>query len=552
MEQKSKTLEFPKYQVGGKTPGSYDAIVIGAGHNGLCLAAYLRRAGLSTLVIERRHEEGGGVNTEEPVRAGFRHNMHAQYMEFFDVMPMITDFGLEDLGLRTVMPDAQAGIVFSDNRPPIVLHTPDLIEKTWASIARYSKSDADLYVELKARAKAMEPVIAAGVYSPPSPEMIEGQGSVLEAVFGDLGISANFMQKSPRVVIDELFETPELRALLYRVSVEWGAPVDESGLGAMFLSFVMWTIGNWKLCLGGTHSLAKAMTQACYREGVDLVENACVESIVVENGRAVGVVLAGGQVVRAEQVIASNADLQQTLLGMVGPENLSDRWVRRAKAFRYGPSHVLGTLAFCLHEAPAYKASRWDSDIDRCFYTVVGFDGPDDVLRYIRDAYSGTLPKPAAGTWVNSLWDPSQAPAGAHSAGGWYFFPTASSLSSQEWADVRANFNDRFLIEWRKVAPNMTSDNVIAHKLYTPDQMEHKNLMREGDFSNGEFSLDQLGSNRPFPEASNYRTEIEGLYLCGPSAAPGGGVHSACGYNAFKAIAEDLRLESPINKLRGY
>ncbi|MBS1837862.1 MAG: amine oxidase, partial [Actinobacteria bacterium] len=95
-------------------------------------------------------------------------------------------------------------------------------------------------------------------------------------------------------------------------------------------------------------------------------------------------------------------------------------------------------------------------------------------------------------------------------------------------------------------------DNVIAHRLYTPDQMERKNMTFEGDFSNGEFVPDQMGVNRPFPEASNYRTEIEGLYLCGPSAFPGGGVHAACGYNAYKAMAEDLDLPSPIANGRSY
>jgi phytoene dehydrogenase-like protein len=153
---------------------------------------------------------------------------------------------------------------------------------------------------------------------------------------------------------------------------------------------------------------------------------------------------------------------------------------------------------------------------------------------------------------VNSLWDPSQAPPGRHSATGWYFLPSASELTTEEWEDVRATYNDRFLAKWRDAAPNMTSDNVLAHRVYTPDQMERKNMMREGDFSNGEFSPDQLGPNRPFPEASNYRTEIGGLYLCGPSAFPGGGVHAACGYNAYKAIAEDHELPSPVTAERGY
>lgn len=534
---------------------TYDAIVIGAGHNGLCLAAYLQRAGLSTAIIERRHEEGGGVNTEEPVKAGFRHNMHAQFMEFFDIMPMIQDFGLHDLGLRTVTPDVQAGIAFADGRPPIVLHQPELLDRTHASIARYSRADADLFVEVKQRAAKLEELLAIGLYNPPAAGQAMGgdalKATMLEATFGDIGIDSHYMFKSPKMVIDELFETPELRALMYRVTVEFGLPLDTNGTGTDFLTFLMWTTANWKLVRGGTHSLAKAMTQACYREGVDLIENSLVERIIVEDGRAVGVT-ARGTDYRATKLVASNADVRQTLLGLVGVEHLSPVWAKRAADFRYGPSHVLATPMFCLYEAPEYKSARWEPDIDRCFYTVVGNDGPEDMARYIRDAYSGRLPKPAAGTWVNSLWDRSQAPEGRHSATGWYFFPCASELSTAEWTEVREHYNEQFLDTWAEFAPNMTRDNVIAHKLYTPDQMERKVMMREGDFSHGEFVPDQQGVNRPFPEASNYLTEIDGLYLCGPSAYPGGGVHSACGYNAYKKIAGDLDLRSSIGSGRSY
>ena len=125
----------------------------------------------------------------------------------------------------------------------------------------------------------------------------------------------------------------------------------------------------------------------------------------------------GVRVIRLNRPERMNS-LGGTLLGLVGEEHLSSRWVKRAKDFRYGPSHVLGTPMFCLYEAPDYRSARWDADINRCFYTVVGYEGQDDMARYIRDAYSGTLPKPAAGTWVNSLWDPSQAPPGRHAATG--------------------------------------------------------------------------------------------------------------------------------------
>ncbi|NNN21495.1 MAG: NAD(P)/FAD-dependent oxidoreductase [Acidimicrobiales bacterium] len=531
---------------------TYDAIVIGAGHNGLTLAAYLGRAGLKTLVLERRHEEGGGVNTEEPVMPGFRHNMHAQYMEFFDGMPIIQDFKLYELGLRSYMPEAQAGITFSDGRPPIIIHRPDLLDRTHKNISRYSTSDADMYVELKKKAMALEPLLMANLYTPPPAGGMPDQGPLLEALFGDLGITSDFLLKSPKVIIDELFETSELRALMYRACVEWGFPVDTAASGGAFLTFIMWTMGNWKLARGGTHTLAKSMTQACYQQGVDLIESSPVVKIMVDDNRVTGVKCANGDIYWANKLVASNADLKQTLLELVGENNLSPTWVRRAKAFRYGPSHVLGTLALCLHDPPDYKSARYDEEINRCFYTMVGFDGEEDTIMYIRDAYNGRLPKPAAGTWVNTIWDKTQAPPGKHSATGWYFMPPKSALTPSEWEDVRQTYNSLFIKVWRDSAPNMTDSNIIAERIYTPDQMERKNLMREGDFSNGEFSPDQMGSNRPFPEASRYKTEIDGLYLCGPSAYPGGGVHSACGNNAFKVIAEDFDLESPVVASRGY
>jgi phytoene dehydrogenase-like protein len=528
----------------------YDAIVIGAGHNGLCTAAYMAKAGLKTAIIERRHEEGGGINTEEPVESGFRFNLHANYMEFFDIIPMIEDFDLENCGLRSITPENQAGIAFADGRPPIVLHRNDLLDKTHASIAQYSKADADTFMELKQRTMEFGQFLGIGIYNPPFEGMNEAQGAMLGDMFGDMGIGPHFALKSPKAVIDELFESPEMRTLLYRMAVEFGVPLDQAGTGGMVPTALMWMVGRFRLAKGGTHTLAKAMTQACYAHGVDLIENAEVEKILVEDGRAVGVV-ARGMEFRAERCVVANADVRQVVVDMVGPDHVSPLFYKRAKDFRYGPSGVLATPMLCLYDAPAYSSARWDPDIDRCFYTVVGYDQPEDVERYIRAAHSGWLPEPAAGTWVNSLWDPSQAPAGRHSATGWFFFPMASYFDAQEWADIRVDYMEKFLARWGDFAPNMTHDNVIAMKLYTPDQMERKNLMWEGDCLLGDMAPDQMGPNRPWPEAADYRLEVDGLYLCGPSAYPGGGVHSAPGYNAYKVIAEDLDLPSPVTE-RGY
>ncbi len=241
-------------------PTTYDAIIIGAGHNGLCLAAYLARAGLKTAIIERRHEEGGGANTEDPVISDFRFNMHANYMEFFDIMPMIDDFDLQNCGLRSITPENQAGIAFSDGRPPIVLHRKDLLDKTHKSISHYSKADADTYIELQKRTMDFGPLLGIGMYSPPFEGMDEGQAAVVESMYGDMGITGKDIVKTPKVMIDELFESPEMRTLLYRVAVEFGVGIDTGGSGGLILTALPWMIGCWRLAKGGTHTLAKAMT----------------------------------------------------------------------------------------------------------------------------------------------------------------------------------------------------------------------------------------------------------------------------------------------------
>ena len=218
------------------------------------------------------------------------------------------------------------------------------------------------------------------------------------------------------------------------------------------------------------------------------------------------------------------------------------------------PALALASTALALHEAPDYKSAKWNPDINKTFYTVVGFDTNEQILEYCMDAVYGRIPRiPGAGTWVNSLWDPTYAPPGKHSLTGWFFMPKASLHSREEWEEVRATHNDKFIRHFENWAPNMTWDNVIDHYFYTPLDQEDEMRLMEGDFMNGAMKLHQLGANRPFPEANQYRTEIEGLYLCGPYMHPGGDASSATGYNCFKIVAEDFDLEKCWEKTgRGY
>jgi phytoene dehydrogenase-like protein len=473
-------------------------------------------------VVEARDAAGGMTRTEEPALPGFRHNPHANYFSYHEVMPMLADLGLRARGLRTLMPAAQHGIAFADGSPPIVLHRPGLGERTRRSIARHSKADADLYVELKRRASGLGPVLGEGIYHPASKEWMERQLAAAEEVYADIGIGAPIASVPARALIDSLFESDGMRALLYQAAAEFGAPLEEPGSGFAFLTFVLWTTANWQLVLGGMQQLADAFLAACLEAGVEVETGAPVAAIEVEDEVVAGVVTKDGRAFRARRLVASSADLGHTLLDLVGPDRLGPAAEREIREFDARPASTLGSVMVCLREAPAYSSGRWDPDIDRCFHTMVGFDGPEDTARHLREAGLGLLPTAAGAVRVNSLWDRLQAPAGHQIAAADVFLPPLRSLPESQWQLVRESYDEAFLRRWREFAPNMDESNVLADHFHLPPKYDRKVLFK-------------LGSDQ-------YRSPVAGLYLCGAATFPGGGVHGACGYNAYQAIAEDFGL----------
>jgi phytoene dehydrogenase-like protein len=537
----------------------FDVVIVGGGHNALTCAAYLARAGVDVCVLEGRHEFGGAVYTAEHTAPGFCHNIHSNFMEFLHMMPFFADFDLESVGARTIFPEAQGGIAFRDGRPPVILYRNDMIERTCRNFAIYSKRDAETWRVLKTRANELEPALATSLYTPPRridlgaplPSPFEGATLLMQG----FGLDQELAYKSIRDCIDELFETDEIRALFYRVAVEFcGPPIEWPGTGAEFVFGCLFMPGCWRMIVGGTHRLNGAMVTACLEAGVTMREASRVTRVRIEGGRAVGVDTAAGRTYMARQAVVSAIGVKDTFLDLVGEEHLSDYYRRRATHFKDGPDQVLGSVAMALHEAPHYKSAARDPDIDRTWYQVVGFDCARDVLDYNRAGHVDRVPdRPGAGVWINSLWDRTQAPAGKHNLTGWYFFPRASALSEAEWAEVKASYNAGFLALYEQFAPNMTPGNVIADYLHTPLDQERGMRMREGDFGHGAMSIDQVGPLRPFAGAGRYATEIPGLYLCGSCTFPGGGVTAAPGYNAFKVLCEDLGYrEVWRNAARGY
>lgn len=524
----------------------FDVVIIGGGHNALTCAAYLGRAGVDVCVLEGRHEWGGALYTAEHTAPGFSHNIHANFMEFLHYMPFYADFDLAGLGARTIFPEAQAGIAFSDGRPPVVIYREDMIERTCESFAVYSKRDAEVWRDLKTRANDLAPMMFESLYTPPAKFDLQKDGlpyaNRSPMTFKFFGLDEEMAFKSIRDCIDELWESDEIRALMYRVAVEFcGPPIEWPGMGGTFLFGCLWMPGCWRMIVGGTHRLNGAMVTACLKEGVTMREASRIERVILEGGKAVGVETVDGRQFMARQAVVSGIGLKDTFLDLVGEGNLSPYCRRRVENFKDGPDQVLGSVAMALHEAPDYKSAVHNPDINRAWYQVVGYDTSQEVLEYCRAGHIDRIPElPGAGLWVNSLWDPTQAPPGKHNLTGWYFFPRASTQTEAEWDDVKRSYNARFLSLYEKFAPNMTPANVIADYLHTPLDQELGMRMREGDFGHGAMGPDQMGIMRPFAGASRYATEIEGLYLCGSCTHPGGGVTAGPGYNCFKILCEDF------------
>jgi phytoene dehydrogenase-like protein len=528
--------------------GEFDVVIVGGGHHGLTCAAYLARAGVDVCVLEGRHEFGGALHTSEPTAPGFCHNVHANFMEFLHIMPFFADFDLASLGARTIHPEIQAGIAFKDGRAPVLVHRNEDVEATARSFARYSRADGDAWRELKRKANSLEPILAMGLYTPPPPwkpgEKLPVGYEATTPVLAAFGLDEELAYKSIRDCIDEVFEAPEVRMLLYRIAIEFcGPPLEWPGNGWAFVFGCLFMPGCWRMIVGGTHRLNGAMVTACLREGVTMRESSRVRRILLDDRRATGVELVDGRRIRARRAVVSAIGVKDTFLELVGEDHLSPYYRRRVRNYKDGPDQVLGSVSMALHEPPRYKSAREDPGIDRAWYQIVGYDTPKEVLDYCRAGHVDRVPElPAAGVWVNSLWDRTQAPAGKHSLSGWYFFPRASALSEACWEEVRRTYNDRFLALYEEFAPNMRPANVIAHDLHTPLDMERGLRMREGDFGHGAMSIDQLFGLRPFAGAGRYATEIPGLYLASSATHPGGGVTAACGYNCFKILCEDLQL----------
>lgn len=519
-----------------------DVIVIGAGHNGMALAAYLQKSGMKVVVLERRSEEGGGLCTEEVTEPNFLHNMHSNYHSLVGLAPTYDDLDLYSHGIDYVKPAVQMGSIFADGSA-ITVHTD--MDKTCESFARFSVRDAETWARLWHEVSGyMDLLVRTLMYAPPialnditkalAMWGISDRSEFLTAKLRTMSV-ADFLNKH--------FENDRIKAMLAFHAAICAYQPEVKGL-AVSLPVLLGKITNWNLCKGGSHRLAHALLRVIVRSGGRVYPQVPVEEIIVEDGRAVGVRTPDG-IIRARKLVISSVDVNQTFEKLLPRGAVPESTLADVSKVQYQDASLFN-VHLSMNGTPEYKAAAFDPDIDRAWILNIGYESMTQISEDFAQVRAGRIPDNLAlNVAVNSLYDPTDAPEGMATGLIRVFAPHAlEGTDPAAWADLKAELGQRCIERWSSVCTNMKGGLIRKWATESPHDISEKMInYRYGDWMVGRIHPKNLLENRPTKELAEYRTPISGLYMCGASQHPHGYITFAPGYNCLNAIAEDLELE---------
>jgi phytoene dehydrogenase-like protein len=519
--------------------GNYDAIILGAGHNGLILQAYLGKAGLRTVCLERRASAGGGLTTVEmPAGSGFRHNTHSFFHRGLTHLPWFRDLELADV-VKYLEPELNVALITPGGD---VLEWWTDPEKTEASFAQFSARDA---ARLRHWIQTFEPInehiLIPESTSPPLPP--EQRRALLSATReGQLLLALS--ELSPLEFVRREFEHPVIQAGLLFFNGLREVDLNCRGLGHHIPSLL--ASGRMaQLCVGGSQRLAEALGRVIGANGGEIRLETVPQRIRVDGGRVSGVITDQGEVFEAPLVISS-LNPHQTFLGLLEPGTLPSTWREQAGQFKYNEVAPLFSVNVNLRAAPDYAAAGNHPELARAFMVILGLDTPEQFEMIVRHHRAGTIP-PDRVMWgaCPTIFDPGQAPPGAHTAFMWEKLPYRLHGEATQWDSMKAQHTSNMLEDWNRYAPGL-ADTVTGIFIGTPLDIERTfPNMAGGDLLIGSFERGQIGFNRPFPGAGHYRTPIKGLYLCGSCCHPGGNITGLPGYNSAQIVLADLEIQAP-------
>jgi len=520
---------------------TYDAIIVGGGHNGLVCAAYLAKAGKKVLVLERRHVLGGASVTEEIV-PGFKFSVCSYVVSLLRPW-IIRDLELPKHGLELLPLDC-AFLPLPDGRS--LARWADA-HRTRDEIAAFSKKDAEIYPTF---GKALSQLcrFAKAIIDEPAPDPTSLSPMELIKVlrlgqrFTELGddhraLQVKLLTMSAVDFLDEWFESEVLKAPM-SVSGIIGTMlgVRSPGTAYVLLHHYMGEIDgafrSWGFARGGNGAVSEAIASAARGYGAEIRVNAPVERMLVQGGTCTGVVLKNGDEIRARNVV-SGLEPRLTFLGLVGREHLDGEFVTELERYRLRGSS--GKVNLALDAAPSFTCRPGVGPHLRGDIAIA--PDVDYLERAYDDAKYGDFSRrPYLNIVIPTLTDRSMAPPGKHVMSCFVqYAPYHIKEGPSFWPQRREAFGDAVVDTIAEYVPNIR-DLIIGRQVLTPWDLEQEFGLTEGNIFHGELSLDQLLFARPAHRASRYRTPLRNLWLCGSGAHPGGGVMGAPGALAARAM----------------
>jgi phytoene dehydrogenase-like protein len=522
----------------------HDVIVVGAGHNGLVAACYLARAGLDVLVLERNPYIGGAAVSRQ-LYDGFTYS-NCSYVCSLLRTEIIRTLELPRFGLQII--PYEGGCTLMRNGGYLALY--DNHDALRHEIARHSRRDAqgyDRFVrDMLRHCRFIKPLL---MRTPPDPTSFRPRDLQellwLGRHFHRLGESrlcdlVRFFTMSCADMLDEYFESEIVKAHLAGSSIIGTALGPRSpGSAYVLLHHYMGSIdgavGAWGFARGGMGAITRALAASLQASGGSVRAEAPVEKILVSRGRATGVVLAGGEELHARLVV-SNMDVRRTFLESIEPQHLPDEFLEQVRNFKIRGSS--GKLNIALDGLPQFPAIPAGSPCTRGDMHVT--DTLDMLERAYDDWKEGRWSRaPYIDMLIPSQIDPTMAPDGKHYMSVFVQYCPYRPADGGWTAEKRQAFGDTVIDTIAQHSPNFR-DLILHAEIRTPWDIENEVGLTEGNIFQGELTFDQLLFNRPIPGFAQYRAPLAGLYMCGSSTHPGGGVMGAPGANAAREILRDL------------
>ena len=540
---------------------AYDAIVIGAGHNGLVCAAYLLNAGYSVLLLEKRPVPGGAATTEEAIpeeAPGFKFNLCAIDHEFIFLGPIIEELQLQKYGLEYLSCDPHTFCPHPDGKYFLAHRS---LEKTRNAIARYSKRDADKYVEFIGYWSKLMSAIAPFFNAPPQSVLGIAKGYKKDNILNALAIAGskdkalNFIRTmitAPEDLLNEYFDTELVKAPLARLAAEIGAPPSQKGITAGLMMLAMRHHPGMARPKGGTGALTQALVKLVKAKGGKILTEQMVKEVIVEDNRAVGVKVQGGAEYRANRAVISNIDVRRLFLQLVDENDVNPDLREKVDRRLTNNNETILKIDCALSEAPHFTAYERD-DTDSLIGTVLIADSTAHVEQAHSLATMGQIPdtNPSMYLDIPSVLDPTLAPEGKHTLWIEFFAPyqiagkEGTGLHGTGWTDELKNrVADNVMNKLADYAPNI-KDSVIARRVESPAELGERLGSYKGNYYHLDMTLDQMIFLRPLPEIANYTTPIKNLYLTGAGTHPGGSISGMPGRNCARVF---LNQQQPLAK----